>query len=52
VVLVRHRRAEQRHDAVTCELIDRPLELVHATDQDLEDPIEHAMPRLGPEPFG
>jgi hypothetical protein len=47
VILVRDRRAEERHDPVARVLVDRPLEAVHAVGQDLEEAIEDAMPLLG-----
>jgi hypothetical protein len=47
VVLVRDRRAEERHDAVARVLVDRPLEAVHAVGQDLEKAIEDRVPLLG-----
>ena len=49
VILVRNRRAEQRHDPIACVLVDRPLEEVHALGQDLEEAVENAVPLLGVE---
>jgi hypothetical protein len=52
MVLVRDRRAEERHDAVAGELVDRALEAVDAGGQDLEEAVEDAMPLLGIDAFG
>ena len=38
VVLVRHGGAEQRHDPVTEELVDRPLVAMHLGEHQLERP--------------
>jgi len=46
VVLVRDRRAEQRHDPVAGVLIHRALEAVDAVGEDLEEAIHDAMPFL------
>ena len=40
VILVRDRRAEQRHDPVAGVLVHRALEAVHAVGQDLEEAVE------------
>ena len=42
VVLVRDRRAEQRHDAVAGVLVHRALEAMHAVGEDLEEAVEDA----------
>jgi len=47
VILVRDGSTEQRHDPVTGELVDGPLEAVDAVGQNLEEAIEDPMPRLG-----
>jgi hypothetical protein len=47
VVLVGDRRAEQGHDAVAGELVDRALEPVHALAEDLEEAPHDLAPRLG-----
>ena len=39
VVLVRDRRAEQRHDAVAGELVDGPFEALHAVGEDREEAV-------------
>ncbi|RAO59942.1 hypothetical protein PSN01_02508 [Micromonospora saelicesensis] len=39
VVLVRHRGAEDRHDAVTGQLVDVPAERLHRTGEGGEDPV-------------
>ncbi len=52
MILVRDRRPEERHDAVTGELVDRPLEAVDAVGQELEEAVEHPMPFLGVHAFG
>jgi hypothetical protein len=52
VILVRDRRAEERHDAVAGVLVDGAFEAVHAVGEDLEEALEDAMPRLGIELLG
>ena len=52
VVLVRDRRAEQRHDAVAGELVDRALEAMHAVGEDREEAIEDLVPLFGIELLG
>jgi hypothetical protein len=52
VVLVRDRRAEERHDPVARVLVHRALEAVHAVGQDLEEALEDAVPGLGVELAG
>ena len=52
VVLVRERRAEQRHDAVARVLVHRPFEAVHAVGEDGEEPIHDAVPVLGVDLLG
>src|SRR5437867_589880 len=52
VVLVRDRRAEERHDAVARVLVHRPLEAVHAVGEDHEEAVEDPVPRLGVELLG
>ena len=52
VVLVRDGSPEERHHAVTGELVDRALEPVDSPGEDVEDAIEDAMPLLGVEAFG
>src|SRR4030095_2049535 len=47
VVLVGDRSAEERHDAVTGVLVDRPLVPVNAPREDPEQAIQQAMPVLG-----
>ena len=42
VVLVRDRRAEQGHEAVAEELVDRPLVAVDLGQGQLEEPVEQA----------
>ncbi|MCX5738622.1 MAG: hypothetical protein NTZ61_09035, partial [Proteobacteria bacterium] len=49
MILVRDRRAEQRHDAVTGVLVDGALEAVDAFGEDLEEALEDAVPLLGVE---
>ena len=49
VVLVRDRRAEQRHDPVAGVLIHRALVAVYALGEDLEEAIEQTVPVLGVE---
>ena len=46
VVLVRDRRAEQRHDAVAGELVHRALEAVNAVAEDREEAIHDRPPQL------
>src|SRR5439155_478928 len=45
-------RAEERHDPVTRELVDRPLEAMDTFGQDLEEAVEEPMPFLRVEPLG
>ena len=52
VVLVRDRRAEQRHDAVAGVLVDRALEAVHAVGEDREEALQDPVPLLGVELLG
>ena len=52
VVLVRHRRPEDRHDAVAGELVDRALEAPDARGEDGEEPVHDQLPRLGVELLG
>jgi hypothetical protein len=52
VVLVGDGSPEERHHAVTGELVDGALESVDSPGEDLEDAIEDAMPRLDIEAFG
>ncbi len=47
MVLVRDRRAEQRHDAVAGELVDRALEAVDALAEDREEALHDLAPLLG-----
>ena len=49
VVLVGDRRAEERHDAVTEELVDRPLAAVDGREDHLEDAVHDAVDVLGVE---
>ena len=49
VVLVRDRRAEQRHDPVAGVLIHRAFVAVYALGEDLEEAIEQTVPVLGVE---
>jgi hypothetical protein len=52
MVLVGDRRAEQRHDAVAGELVDRALEAMDAVRQDREEPIHDAVPFFGVDALG
>jgi len=52
VVLVRHRGAEQRHDPVTEELVDRPLVAMHLGEHQLERSPHEPVDVLGIEPLG
>ena len=52
MVLVRDRRAEERHDAVAGVLVDRALEAVHAVGEDLEEALEDRVPLLGVDLLG
>ena len=52
MVLVRDRRAEERHDAVAGELVHRALEAVHPLGEELEEAIEDVVPLLGIELLG
>ena len=52
VILVGDGRAEERHDPVTRELVDRPLEAMDPFGQDLEEAVEEPMPFLRVEPLG
>ena len=47
MVLVRDRRAEQRHDPVAGVLVDRALEAVNALGEDREEAIHDPVPLLG-----
>jgi len=47
VVLVRNRRAEQRHAAVAGVLVHRTFEAVHAVGEDLEEAVEDLVPLFG-----
>jgi len=47
VVLVRDRRAEQRHDPIAGALVERPFEAVDPIGEDLEEAIEDDVPSLG-----
>ena len=47
VILVRDRRAEERHDAVARVLVHRALEPVHALGEDREEAVEDLVPLLG-----
>ena len=49
VVLVGDRRAEERHHAVTEELVDRPLAAVDGREDHLEDAVHDAVDVLGVE---
>jgi hypothetical protein len=49
VVLVGDGSAEERHDAVAGELVDRPLEAVHPVGEDPHEPVHHRVPLLGVE---
>ena len=50
-ILVRDRRAEERHDAVAGILIDRPLEAVDLRSDELEAAVDDPMHVFGVEPF-
>ena len=52
MVLVRDRCAEERHDAVARELIDRALETVHALGEEGEEAVHDAMPGFGVDALG
>ena len=52
VVLVRDGRAEQRHDPVAEELVDRALVAVHLGQHQLEGARHEAVDVLGVEPLG
>ena len=52
VILVRDRRAEQRHDAVAGVLVDGALEAVHALGEDREEAIHDLVPLLRVELLG
>ena len=43
VILMGHRRAEEGHEAVAKELIDRALVAVDLTERELEEAVEHAV---------
>ena len=47
MVLVRDRRAEQRHDPVAGVLVDRALEAVNAVGEDREEAIHDLVPLFG-----
>jgi len=51
MIFMRYRRAEQRHDAIAGELVDRALEPVNAVGNDLEEVLDDTKPLLGIEPF-
>jgi hypothetical protein len=44
VILVGDGRPEDRHDPIAGELIDRPLETVHAVGEDLEEAVHDPIP--------
>ena len=46
MILMRERSAEQRHDPVTCELVDGSLEAVNAVAQNREEAIHDRPPQL------
>ena len=52
MILVRDRRAEERHDAVAGVLVDGALEAVHAVREDLEESLEDRVPLLGSDLLG
>ncbi len=52
VVLVGQRRAEQRHEAVAEELVDRALVAVDLAHRQLEEAVEQRVHALGPDPLG
>jgi hypothetical protein len=52
VVLVRDRGAEERHDAVAEELVDRALVTVDRLEHDLERPVDDRVDVFGIEPLG
>jgi hypothetical protein len=52
VVLVRHGSAEQRHDAVTEELVDRPLVAMHLGEHQLERSPHDPVDVFGIQPLG
>ena len=52
VILVRDRRAEERHDAVAGVLVRRALEAVHAVGEDREEAIDDAVPLFRVELLG
>ena len=52
MILMRNRRAEQRHDAIAGVLVDRAFEAVHTLAQDREEAIEDAMPLFRVELLG
>ena len=52
VILMRDRRAEQRHHAVAGELVDRALEPMHAVGRDPEKVFDDTEPSFGIEPLG
>ena len=52
MILVRDRRAEERHDPIAGELVDGALEAVDALREDAEEAVEDAMPCLWIDLFG
>ena len=52
MILVRDRRAEQRHDAVAGVLVDDALEAMHAVGEDLEEAVHDRAPLLRIELLG
>ena len=47
MVFVRHRRAEQRHEAVAEELVDGAFEAVHFGQRQREELVEQVVHRVG-----
>ena len=52
MILVRDRRAEERHDAVAGELVDEALEALDALGEDREEALHDAAPLLRVELLG
>src|SRR5687767_7413864 len=52
MILVREGRAEERHEAVAEELVDRALVAMHLRERGLEEPAQQRVHGLGAEPFG
>jgi hypothetical protein len=52
VVLVSDRRAEERHDPVACELVDRALPAMHGVEHDLEGAVHDHVEVFGVEGSG